>query len=83
MDHPRDTYNPAKGIEAEVEVVTQPEDLQQLQARIESYERATIGASNAFDAVQNLVARKQEWEELDSEAEFIRLHEALMNLKGN
>ena len=66
MGNPRLSYVPSHNVEDHERDVQQPGDLQQIQRRIPSDDLATIGVRECPEAVQRLVTRKNEWDDLDA-----------------
>ena len=77
------TYNPAVQVEEDVAVVTQPNDLQNIQTvyggASSGNTASGTGVSNAPPEVVALLTRGARFKQLQDEAEYQRLHAALMS----
>ena len=78
----RAVYNPANNLAlGQLLDVEQPEDLLQVQGRTAAEERSTIGIDNIPEHARELFTRRENWNDLRSLEEYIRLHAALMEMK--
>ena len=85
MGDVRAVYNPAENVlthdtagDPQLVVVEQPEDLAETQGGTLESDRTRTGIDRVDDATARRIARRQAWSNLKNEAEYVRLHMALM-----